>query len=73
MNKFIDDVRVVFTDELGPPRTPGQLLSRLHLHGQPREVQRAAVAKWLESNEPADVMSMGLEIYGLVDSSSPDG
>jgi hypothetical protein len=71
MNKFIDDVRVVFEADLGPPRTPSQLLSRLNLHGEPKAIQRVAVAEWLKTNEPNRVMRIGLEVYELVEAPFP--
>lgn len=68
MRKFVDDVRFVPADEIGPPRTPAQLLSDLGVRGKSKQAQRAAVAEWLEGHEPGRGMQFGLELYGLIDS-----
>ncbi|KGM18174.1 hypothetical protein [Corynebacterium auriscanis] len=62
-----------FWDELGirkpsdPPTNLPALLDDLGVKGEPKAVQRAAVEKWLEDNEPIGALVVDLELdYGIV-------
>lgn len=45
-------------DYSGPPTNLSMLLSGLGLRGKSKAVQRAAVEKWLEDNEPIGLLKL---------------
>ena len=71
-SRFIDGVEAVFDNSDWTPHTPSQLLGKLGMHDQPKDHQRDAVARWLETNEPTRFLQRLLEHDGLVDASSVD-
>lgn len=66
MSRFDDDL--VFADDQEPPRSAGSLLSMLGVLGEPRDVQRAAVATWLRDHPmPSAFVCRGLRRMGVLD------
>lgn len=66
MSRFDEDL--VFADPNKPPASAGSLLSHLGVFGEPRDVQRAAVAAWLaEHPMPSDFVRRGLVRMGALD------
>jgi hypothetical protein len=65
-NKFIDGVDFVPAESDWTPHTTSQLLGKLNVRGRPRDVQRRAVASWLEANKPAPFLRMCLEDDGFL-------
>lgn len=54
----------------GPPLTLTSLLRLLKVEGASFEVQKAAVDKWLESNEPTPQLQTGLRLDGFLPKNS---
>lgn len=50
----------------GPPLVMCDLLERLGVKNASFEVQKAAVDKWLESNEPTPQLQTGLRLDGFL-------
>ncbi len=68
MSKFVTEPgELVPVDELGPPRSPGQLFMDLGVYCEADAVQRKALAEWLRENEPIPIMRMALEVEGYTD------
>lgn len=68
MSKFVvEPGELVPVDEVGPPRTPGQLFMDLGVYCASDAVRREALAEWLGENEPIPILRMGLEYAGLID------
>lgn len=72
-NRFIDGVDFIPVDSDWTPHTPSQLLAKLGVRDQPKQRQREAVARWLEDNEPSDLLRVFLEDDGLVEGFSVGG
>lgn len=71
-SRFIDGVEALCDDSDWTPITPSQLLAKLEMHGKPKDQQRDAVARWLETNEATRFLQASLEHDGLVDPPSVD-
>lgn len=67
MSRFTEDPFAIPIEVEWNPRSPAQLLSQLGMSGKPKDVQREAVAEWLERNEPLPFLLMGLEAAHLVE------
>jgi hypothetical protein len=65
MSRFVEDLHLVPLD--APPQTPAQLMGRLGVFAADEDRQRAAIARWLEENEPVKALRLALEHRGLVD------
>lgn len=61
---------VNFKEKDGPPLTLTTLLRLLKVEGASFEVQKAAVDKWLESNEPTPQLQTGLRLDGFLPKNS---
>lgn len=51
--------------EPSPPRTARDLIQLLGVSGSDREVQAEAVADWLDTHEPDDLLRVSLKHHGL--------
>lgn len=68
MSKFVTEPGELLPErELGPPRTPCQLFTRLGVFGESDDVWRSALAEWLTENEPVPWLRMALEFRGFID------
>lgn len=66
MSRFDDDLMLAKPGDAPP--TAHSLVSMLGVLGEPPDVQRTAVAAWLERNPmPSDFVRRGLERKGLID------
>lgn len=68
MSRFVAEPHeIVNAGEGPPPTTAGGLLNHLGVAHAPKRVQRAAVARWLERNEPDRLMLRTLRTLDLID------
>lgn len=66
-SRFIDGVDFVLDDSDWIPNTPSQLLAKLRVSRKSREEQRAAIGRWLETNEPSQFLRICLQDSGFVE------
>jgi hypothetical protein len=68
MSKFVAEPgELVPVDEVGSPRTPGQLFMDLGVYCDSDAARREALVGWLGENEPIPILRVGLEYAGLID------
>lgn len=67
-NRFLDGVEFLPPGSDRTPYTPSQLLGRLGVRDAPKQSQRAAVAAWLQENEPTPLLGRFLADDGLIES-----
>ena len=61
MDKFSDDLRSAPPGTFKPTTVAG-LLRKLELTDAPRDRQEKAIAKWLRSNKPSELMIQSLRL-----------
>lgn len=66
MSRFTDDYPFFGGPRKTPPRTLNILLAELHVSFAPLDEQRAAIARWLETNEPGPRLADELQARHLV-------
>lgn len=67
MSRFTDDLHAIGDFPEWRPYTAFQLIGKLDIGGMPPREQRAAVASWLVTNEPAPELLASLEAERLID------
>jgi hypothetical protein len=68
VSRFNDNLCMVPLDSDWEPFTVGQLLTKLSIRREAEDRQRAAIAEWLETNEPSWSLVATLEDSGLMPS-----
>lgn len=66
MSRFTDDYPFFGAPRKGPPATLNILLAELRVSFEPPRQQQAAVAQWLETNEPGPRLAAELVDRNLV-------